>query len=159
MTTPTPTMEQAYAAVVAELNAMSPLPGTILHYENHLDSDQELIEHYQDSPSTDLLLVSCASAPATEGPAAGENYTVYNFTIRYLSVEVIDPQWSRIAQRGAERVRDQLDGNLNVFAINGQRQLRTEETVALEALEHKPIGDNQVYEARITFSVEARRWS
>lgn len=160
----TPTLEQVYAAVVGELNAMSPLPGVIYHYENYLDEEQELIEkvqHHDASAECKLLLVSCPSIEEVEDGAVGENYSVFHMRVRLVHVISMDPQWSRIAQRIAERVRTQLNKNQNVFAIGGQRQLLTPETVQLEELGQKPVGEGgtMTYQANLLFQVEARRWS
>lgn len=162
MADPTPTFDQVIAAVLAEMTAMSPLPGTILHFENHLENEAELIKRYLLSPpqvEAHVWMISGSQSPDVEGDAVGQVFCTYNVQLRYVSVMTAVDTWSRTALTRAERVRNTLSKNANVFAISGQRQLRTAETVELAGADFTIIGDQRVYQVTLRLQVEARRWS
>lgn len=161
MATPTPDLETVIDAVVSEMDAIAPDIGDVQGFEHTLDSEVEFIELFQDSGfDADIWLVDVTDIPEEEGDAAGEQYALYNLRVRYISVRKDDPAWSKKARLLFEIVRDKLNKNPAIFAIGGQRQLRTPETVSIGT--YTPLNgveDQTVYQTEITFTVEARRFA
>lgn len=148
-------------AVYDALQVMSPLPGVVLPFENHIQSETRMLDLYRDATSKEchVWLMSC-DAESKQGPANDELYSIYRVKVRYLSVMVLDEiDWAEHAQTRAELVRTALEGNDNVFAIGGvQPILDTPKTVESRGAFVEREG-TRYYEVILELSVEARRWS
>lgn len=114
----------------------------------------------------DVFYIDMESQDALEGPAVGERYAIYNVVIRHWNVRTNDLSWIDSARDIGEVVAATLENNASVFAILGQRQLRTPQTVTydgyngLTALESAVVGGPQlVVQGFIRLAVEARRWT
>lgn len=159
MSNPTPTIEQAINATLGVLQAGS-LSATILPFEDRRKSPLETMREYQKrdgSYETELLFID-AQVDGVEGRTFGEKYAIYNFKLRHLYTIQDEEQISRIGKYRAEQIRNLLEGNASVFRIGSQVPLRTSETVDLQG-EFIEVDDSKYYESKISFSVEARKWS
>lgn len=162
---PTPSWTTVLDAIEAALSGIVPSIGTIKKHETPLEDEAEYIDDFQDSDGKlDLWLIENPSIDETEGEATGENYSIYNFMIRYFSVRVGAgaEDWSREAILQSEIVRDELNKKASIFAIGGQRHvLETPETVSMASAAFVTIGEegHRVYEIQLTLSVEAQRFS
>lgn len=160
MADPTPGLEAVVTATVTEMDAIAPDIGDVQGFEHTLDSEVEFIELFQDAGfNADIWLVDVASIDSVEGDAAGEVYSIYSMRIRFITVRKAVAAWSEQARVLFEKVRTKLEKNPAVFAIGGQRQLRTPETVSLSSHDFVPVEDQTVYEDQLTYSVEARRFA
>jgi len=157
----TPTLEQVFQAVTDALCAMSPLPGTVLHYDNHYSSEVKLLDEHRNATTKecDVWLMD-ADTDTDQGESNDELYSIFRVKLRYLSVHVDgQDQWSRDARWVAELVRTTLENNDSVFAIGEiQPLLGTPKTVTARG-GFVDKESTRWHEMVLEFSVEARRWS
>lgn len=111
----------------------------------------------------DYVFIDCESVTGQEGPAAGERYSIYNFVIYYYGLRLNDANWHQKCQRVAQSIVAKIDGNTSIFQSSSQRQLFTPETADVRSQGIIDMLDEQgrdfkIFEAQITFQVEARRW-
>ncbi len=160
MAVATPTLEVVLTAIRTTMLAIPSFVGTVRVFERTLDSEYEYLDLLK-SPTTavlDLWIVEIDTTDEEEAEAAGEQYSLYNVTITYTNVRLDDLEWSKKARIEAERVRDGLNQSAAVFAIGGQRQLRTPETVSIQSHGFEDVEDQKVYRTVLTLQVEARRF-
>lgn len=164
MAAASPTMETVATAIKTRIDTISSI-GTVIVNDHSYEDDVEYIIRggFMSGGSLDLWLIDIASVDEVEGPATGENYAIYNFRIKYWCVRTNATDWSKTARTKAESVRDELNKNASVFAISGQRQLRTPETCSIESHGQYDLrgteGSQMVYQTILSLSVEARRFS
>lgn len=157
----TPTLDTAIAAVVTALAGQ----GTIINGFHALEDDVELLEvnGYIASGSANVFFVDLRGLDEFEGPGSGELMERYHIEIRYWSIRTGNSDWSKEARVKAEAARDAISGVASVFAIGGQRQLYTPETVEIDSHGQESIrsasGDQLVYLTILSLQVEARRWA
>lgn len=158
MSEPTPTLDQAFGAVVTALQGAS--VGTVYGYENRLPTEAEMLRELESAATdyaVDLWLVS-ATVRAQEGPAVGERYSLYRFECRYLCVRRGEEETSLDAHVVAERARTAIEANPAIFQIGGQYPLYTDETVEQEG-RFVDRENSRYFETILRFTVEARRWA
>lgn len=160
MAAPVPTLETVITAVKTRMDTIGGL-GTVRTYDHTFEDDAEFYEDFQDvNFEMDLWIVDVWDGiDEAEGDATGETYEIYKLRIRYWSVRVNKADWSALARVKFEAVRTELSGNAAIFAIGGQRQLRTPETVQVRKHSKEQISNQMLYESFLTLDVEARRWS
>lgn len=157
-----PTLATVLTAVQTAITGL----GTAITSDSPYEDDVEWISvanSYLSGGTMNLLIIT-GTAQEVEGPSTQENYEQYAVMVRYLSVVTASATWDATARAVAESVRDTLSMNANVFAISGQRQVITPETVSLEDHGRSSIkdllqGEQMVYQSVIKFTVEARRFS
>lgn len=164
MAAATPTLEAVLDAIESEMTAISGFVGTVRKFDRTLEDEYEYLDLVKSAVDAqlDLWIVEVESVNEEEAEAAGEQYSLYNVTITYTNVRMNDPEWSKKARLEAEKVRDALNQNAAIFAIGGQRQLRTPETVSLRAHGRETTeSDNpqMVYRPVLELQVEARRFA
>lgn len=142
-------------------NALNGAVGPILFAENKLPTDKELMNQFRD-PATgqiDVWLLSFR-APSEQGPATGEYYTIWNVTIRYLCVRMLqlDESWAALGDFNLESVRTAFEGNDAVFAIGGQQPLMGTPKIVESEAAFAQIDGDRAYQGMLRFKVEARRW-
>ena len=142
------------------MDAISPDIGDVVVCEHPYEDEAEFYEDYQNATTglIDLWLIETRAIEEVEGDAIGENYSIYKLQVRYVSCRVADSEWSKKARLRVEQVRDALNGAAAIFAISGQRQIRTPETVSLESHGKRELSGQTLYESVLTMDVEARRW-
>lgn len=161
----TPTLETVVTAIKTQIDAISPSVGTVLTGFHGYEDEVEYIlrNSYIASGAMNLWFVDVADVDEVEGPATQENYEQYNIKITYWSSRKNDVDWSKKARQNAEAVRDKLSLNSAIFAIGGQRQVRTPETVQIES--HGPFdidgtdGAQRIYRTVVALAVEGRRFA
>lgn len=154
----TPTYDEVVNAVMAELRAAS-LTGVFLHFENRRMSEAELLREYRSAApdfESEITLIEC-DVDDIEGKAHGENYSIYKVEVRHLYTRQDEEEISRIAKFRAERIRNAITGNTDIFRIGSQVPLRTAETASLSG-RFVDRDDSRYYESVIRFEVEGRRW-
>lgn len=163
-----PTMEVVIAAVISETASITTpenLSGKVTD-PSTFPSVWETLKTAQiaGTGKLDRAFVTAELADEIEGLAAGENYSIYTIIVEYYNIRKNATNWKRQADLVAESIRDKLNKNAAVFAIGGQRQVQTPETVSLRSTEFTTIadehGDEQmIYKAEIVMAVEARRFA
>lgn len=160
-----PTLEAVISAIKTAMDAISSL-GTVYTGFHGLEDDEEFIlkNSLISNGSMNAFFIDTLGVDEREGDAAGEIFELYQIEIRYWSLRTNDSDWSKAARQKAEAVRDALSGAAAIFAIGGQRQLVTPETVRIASHGQEDIrggeaGPQLVYLTRLVLSVEARRWS
>lgn len=159
MTTPTPTLATAISAVKSVVSGVGSGVGVVLAFEHHLDSDVEYFEKncLASGGTGQLWMVDLDNVEEIEGASAGEVYEIYHIRVRGLHVNRAST-WSQDFKAKVESIRDALSGAASVFAIGGQRQLLTPETVSTPQYGKTGIDDQTVFQATLSLAVEARRW-
>ncbi len=158
-----PSLEDVLEAIKDEMETVSGV-GTVLTSDHPLEDDIEFIETsgLKVDGSMDVWIVELSQVREIEGESAGEIYDLYDVGIRYWSMRTNDAAWSKKARQLVELVRTALAGNPNIFAIDGQTQLFTPETVKFESHGKFNItgvdGDQMVFRSVLSLTVEARRW-
>ena len=89
---------------------------------------------------------------------------MYGIRVRYVTVRVDASDWLKTGRGKIRSVADKLNKNLAVFAINGQAQLRTPETVTIRSygklVDGGPVYEaNMIVEGELVLEVEARDFS
>ena len=160
MAAPSPTLETSLTAVKTAISAIGSI-GTVVEYDHPMEDPWEYLEAYQNSSTgkLDVWLIDVESIDEVEGPANRENYSIYNIRIRYFSVRVASADWSKQGRILIESVRDALNFASAIFAIGGQRQLRTPETCSLRSWGFEDEGGQRIYKGELALSIEARRFS
>lgn len=160
MAAPVPTLDQVLAATVSELEGLSPaLPGPIFHFEDRLPNEWETLRGLVElaSGTADVWWIDGQRRPR-QGAATDEIYALYDITVRYQCVRADgDEEWSRQARFILERASTEIEGNDAVFSISAQ-PLFTPKTTEHEGGFVSREG-SKYWEGKITFTVEARRWS
>ena len=159
MAAPTPILEDVISAIQTLLVAL-PVSGTVKLTDRTLDSEYEDLDLFKNATTAklDLWRIECESVDEEEEAASGEHYSIYNVIVTYTNVRLADDQWSKKARLEFEAARDELNQNAGVFAIAGQRQLRTPETVNIRSHGFEDVEDQKVYKAVLALQVEARRF-
>jgi hypothetical protein len=109
----------------------------------------------------DLWVISNGQTQPFDGKGVGEGYDVYPIFIRYWSIRTANADWQKEARIKARAVVDALADNPTVFGV----PLFTATGVAMDGPNPRQIRDRaraagqMVYEAVLSLSVEARRWS
>lgn len=164
----TPTEDAVIGATVTEVAAVaSPvaLAGLVEGQLPRFENEWEGLKANQNATTgqLDFVYVFSDSPEEIEGDATSENYTIYNIVVRYYAVRMNVATWQRGADLVTESIRDALNKNASVFAIGGQRQLRTPEAARVREQGFTTIrdelgGSQMIYRADIVLQVEARRW-
>lgn len=166
MGTPVPEVDPVIAAIKVEMDAIGTV-GTTFERDHNLDDVIEHLRTQQDAGSGLIKVnhIDCESVIPLKGPAAGEAYRQYQIIITRYDLRVGDPDWVKNALADDQLVIDKLTKNDAVFAIAGQRQVRTEDVVGAreqgKTLLSGPIFivPQTVYRSILTLAVEARDWS
>lgn len=160
MAAPSPTLETVLTAVKTAVAAVASV-GTVVEYDHPMEDPWEYLEDYQDATTgaLNVWLIDVESIDEVEGPANRENYSIYNIRIRYFSVRVNSADWSKQGRTLIESVRDAINFASAIFAISGQRQLRTPETCSLRSWGFEDEADQKIYKGELALSVEARRFA
>lgn len=158
-----PTLEDVIEAIAEEMDGTA-AGDNILTSDTTYEDVAEFYSQYQDGSTHELdLWIIDTPQPAREeeGGAIGELYSIFKIRIRYWSIRVASAAWSATARANAEAVRDVISGNQSIFAIDGNRQIKTPETCQL--VSHGPINvgepSQMIYESVLELEVESRRWA
>lgn len=169
MGTATPGLETAITAIGTEISAIANI-GTVFNFEHDREDEMEFLRSQQvvegdaDEGDIDVTFIDLEAEEPIEGPATGENYVIYQIRVRYVIVRVGEADWLKVGRQKIRSIADKLNRNQAVFAIGGQPQLRTPETVTIreygKILEGGPIFDaNTVVGGNLIVPVEARDWA
>lgn len=161
----TPTVEQVIDGVYSVLSGIAGL-GTILKRDHTLEDDAEFIDFggYISSGTMNLWIIELEGTNQFEGEGNGESYERYGILVRYWSLRTNNADWQKEARIKAMEAVDALRKNAAVFAIGGQVQLFTPETVSLAGPQPAQIrdirrgGGQMVMEGVLRLTVEARAW-
>ncbi len=175
MGSPVPTTDTVTAAVNALIfglfGSSIPAGSEVFNGRHRLEDDGEELYARQTAQAKtdgelDAFYIHVESPEAPEGLAPGESYQIYEYTVEHWNVRTNNAGWFDAAKDIADVVATAIANAPSVFAILGQRQLRTAQTVtydgytALAPLESTVAGAQQwIIQGFIRFRVEARRFS
>ena len=160
---PVPTYEAVTTAIATEIASLVPADlasGTTIHeFAPPLEDESEYheLEDQRADKTMDAFFIDGPS-DEEEGEADGESYSIYRFTVAYRSIRLVQ-DWSKLAHKESEKVKSKLNKNLAVFAIGGQRHLRTTETAREVSADFVDVNGHRVYEIQLEIDVEARRFT
>lgn len=160
-----PTIEQVIDGISTVLSAIGGI-GTVLKRDHTLEDDAEWIDvnSYISSGSMDLWIIELEGSSPFEGEGVGELYERYAIRIRHLNLRTANADWQKEARQKVAAAVEAMTGHASVFAIGGQVQLFTPETVAVQGPAPSQIrdirrgGGQMVYEAILRLTAEARRF-
>jgi hypothetical protein len=160
-----PTIEQVIDGVSAVLSAIGGV-GTVLKRDHQYEDDVEWIDvnAYISAGSMDVWVIELEGTSPFEGQGVGELYERYAIRIRYWNLRTANADWQKEARQKIAAAVEALTGHASVFAIGGQVQLFTPETVAVQGPAPSQIrdirrgGGQMVYEAFLRLTAEARRF-
>ena len=163
----TPTLSTVIANTVTEVDAItSPVAlDNVFGFKQRFEAKWEDLEPFQNTTTgvLDVVYVFPENTDEVEGRATGQNFPLYNVVVEYYSVRVNVANWSDVADDVGVSILDKLNKNASIFAIAGQRQILTPETVRAESMDFDTVEDvhgnfKRVYKVRIVFQAEARRF-
>ena len=158
----TPTLASVLTAIKTALDAAGGL-GTVVTYDHKYDVDAEYLRTLQNQSTgtLDLWIVDVNDTTQRE-PVGGEVFDVFDLRCRLYCKRANAATWGQTARALAVSAQDTLTANANVFAIGGQRQLLTEETVHFARFGKESVSDHRgsqvVFLAELRLNVESRRW-
>ena len=160
-----PTLATVMTAIKTAMDAVVPDIGTVFERFHTYEDDVSFLERNSliVADVLSIWFIELIGIDEIEGPASQEFYEVYNIEIEHWSIETDDADWSKTARDKAETVRDDLNGAAAIFAIGGQRQVFTPETISITSHGQREIrGDDKahmIYGTILSLQVEARRFS
>lgn len=158
------------AAITALIGGVVPSFAEVFDRKHRFeDQGEELfarqVAQAQASKALDAFYIDLERTPPLEGPGVGERYVQYLITVVHWNVRVNDVDWIKTARAIGKGVEDALENNATIFAISGQRQLKTMQTVEREGYDGLTTIESEIYDPQdiiqgiFRFSVEGRRWT
>lgn len=177
MGAPLPALNTVITAVISEISAL--IPASIPANSEVIDRRHRLTDDVEElfirraaqgnaDGSLDVFYVGIGPRTGQDGPAPGERYSFYNIVVEHWNTRKQDSDWLKKAADVGEAVIAKIENNSAVFAIGGQRQLRTpqivdddgqyEDTTTLDSASGN-FDTQTIVQAFLRFTVEARRWT
>lgn len=164
-----PTAAAVLSASGTEISAIvAPVALTnVFTYEQRFEAVWEDLEQYQlGAGDLEVVYIILEDEDALEGRGSKEHYAVYKLvaTFYFIRVDPSPTEWKEDGDAVVTSIIDKIDGNAAIFAISGQRQLKTPETARARVQGFDTIDDvhgqtHKIYKAEIEYLVEARRWT